>query len=148
MWCFLISFLRHYFPFKRLLCGSSRKHSIYITRCWSRVNSADLRPTQGYKTTAIPHMVVNSLAPGRCGSNSKHIVCFSNSLYTIVTWVFAVKLLSGECCRTSLMWKSALVQVMAWCRQATSHYLGQCWFRSVLPYDITRPQWINSCTSE
>ena len=23
--------------------------------------------------------------------------------------------------------KSALVQVMAWCRQATSHYLSQCW---------------------
>ena len=23
--------------------------------------------------------------------------------------------------------KSALVQVMAWCHQATSHYLGQCW---------------------
>ena len=23
--------------------------------------------------------------------------------------------------------KSTLVQVMAWCRQATSHYLSQCW---------------------
>ena len=23
--------------------------------------------------------------------------------------------------------KSILVQVMAWCRQATSHYLSQCW---------------------
>ena len=39
--------------------------------------------------------------------------------------------------------KSALVQVMAWCRQATSHYLSQCWPRSVLPYGITRPQWVN-----
>ena len=25
--------------------------------------------------------------------------------------------------------KSTLVQVMAWCRQATSHYLSQCWPR-------------------
>ena len=25
--------------------------------------------------------------------------------------------------------QSALVQVMAWCRQATSHHLGQCWPR-------------------
>ena len=27
--------------------------------------------------------------------------------------------------------KSTLVQVMAWCRQASSHYLSQCWSRSV-----------------
>ena len=30
--------------------------------------------------------------------------------------------------------KSTLVQVMAWCRQATSHYLNQCWPRSPTPY--------------
>ena len=29
--------------------------------------------------------------------------------------------------------KSTLVQVMAWCREATSHYLSQCWPRSLLP---------------
>ena len=28
--------------------------------------------------------------------------------------------------------KSTLVQVMAWCHQATSHYLSQCWPTSVL----------------
>ena len=39
--------------------------------------------------------------------------------------------------------KSTLVQVMAWCRQATSHYLSQCWPRSMLPNDVTRPQWVN-----
>ena len=39
--------------------------------------------------------------------------------------------------------KSTLVQVMAWCRQATRHYLNQCWPRSMSPYDITRPQWVN-----
>ena len=39
--------------------------------------------------------------------------------------------------------KSTLVQVMAWCRQATSHYLNQCWPRSPTPYGITRPQWVN-----
>ena len=31
--------------------------------------------------------------------------------------------------------KSTLVQVMAWCRQASSHYLNPCWPRS---------QWVNS----
>ena len=39
--------------------------------------------------------------------------------------------------------KSTLVQVMDWCRQATSHYLSQRWPRSMLPYGITRPQWVN-----
>ena len=40
--------------------------------------------------------------------------------------------------------QSTLVQVMAWCRQATSHYLSQCWPRSLSPYGVTRPQWVNS----
>ena len=33
---------------------------------------------------------------------------------------------------------------MAWCRQATSHYLSQWWPRSLLPYGLTRPQWVKS----
>ena len=37
--------------------------------------------------------------------------------------------------------KSTLVQIMAWCHLAPSHYLRQClpWYLS--PYGITRPQW-------
>ena len=42
--------------------------------------------------------------------------------------------------------KSTLVGVMAWCRQATSHYLSQCWPRSLSPYGITRPQWVKAYT--
>ena len=32
---------------------------------------------------------------------------------------------------------------MAWCSQAASHYLSQCWPRSLLPYGVTRPQWVD-----
>ena len=39
--------------------------------------------------------------------------------------------------------KLIMVHVMAWCCQATIHYLNQCWPRSMLPYDVTRPQWVN-----
>ena len=54
-------------------------------------------------------------------------------------------------CKIALRWmpldltddKSTLVQVMAWCRQATSHYLSQWWLRFMLPYGATRPQWVN-----
>ena len=30
-------------------------------------------------------------------------------------------------CNLTAIPRSTLVQVMAWCRQATSHYLSQCW---------------------
>ena len=40
--------------------------------------------------------------------------------------------------------KSTLVQVMAWCLQATRDYLSQCWPRSMSPNGVTRPQWVNT----
>ena len=43
--------------------------------------------------------------------------------------------------------KSTLVQVMAWCYQATGYGLSQCWPRSLSPNGITRPEWVNfGCT--
>ena len=55
-----------------------------------------------------------------------------------------VKLPSDGCHWTLLMIKSTLVQVMALCIKATSHYLNQCWPRYSLPYDVTGPHWVNS----
>ena len=54
-------------------------------------------------------------------------------------------------CEIALRWmpqntfddKSALVHVMALCCQAISHYLSQCWPRSVMWYGVTRPRWVN-----
>ena len=37
---------------------------------------------------------------------------------------------------------AASVHVIAWYRQATGHYLNQCWSRSLTPYGVIRPQWI------
>ena len=59
----------------------------------------------------------------------------------------------GISCEIALIWmsldftndQSTSVQVMAWCRQAISHYLNQCWPRSLSPYGITRPQWVKHC---
>ena len=39
--------------------------------------------------------------------------------------------------------KSTLVQVMAWCHQAASHYLNQCCHRSMLLNGAIRPGWIH-----
>ena len=38
--------------------------------------------------------------------------------------------------------KSTLIPVMAWCPQATSHYMSQCWAWYIAPYGIIRPQWV------
>ena len=38
--------------------------------------------------------------------------------------------------------RSTMVQVMAWCLMAPSHYLSQCRPRSLSSYSITRLQWV------
>ena len=89
--------------------------------------------TNGYTRT------LNSSAPGKFGWN----VIFKQILM-MDGW--------GISCEIALIWmsldftddQSTLVQVMAWCRQATSHYLSQCWPRHLSPYDVTRPQWVTS----
>ena len=83
----------------------------------------------------------NSLAPGNFEWNFRHVIF--KQILVIDGW--------GISCEIALIWmsldftddQSTLVQVMAWCRQATSHYLSQCWPRSLSPYGITRPQWVN-----
>ena len=62
----------------------------------------------------------------------------------------------GISCAVALVWmlldftddQSTLVQAMAWCRQATSHYLGLCWPKSLSPYGVTRPQRVLKRVSE
>ena len=39
--------------------------------------------------------------------------------------------------------QSTLVQVMSWCHQAPSHYLSQSSPRSLSPYGVTWPQWVD-----
>ena len=57
---------------------------------------------------------------------------------------YSKKLYPGMNARgTCWCFKSTLVKVMAWCHKATSHYLNQCWPRSLMPYGITIPQWID-----
>ena len=84
---------------------------------------------------------VNSLAAGRSWCDFKNVIfnlavligIFKSSHDNVLRWM--LHYLTDD--------KSTLVQVMAWCRQATSHYLSQCWPRSMAPYGITRPHWVN-----
>ena len=69
-------------------------------------------------------------------------VFYSNSFHKLIPWTLPVKLVSDESHRNLLMAKSTLIQVMAWCCQAKSHYLSQCWCRSLSSYGIARTQWV------
>ena len=85
---------------------------------------------------------INSLAPGRSECDSK------NAIFNLVLLIGIFRSSHDN----SLRWmpqgltddQSTLAQVMAWCRQATSHYLSQCWPRSLSPYCVTRPQWVKT----
>ena len=78
----------------------------------------------------------------------------NNSVYTGLALQMKNLLIDGwgMSCEIALIWmalditddQSTLVQVMAWCRQATSHYLSQYWPRSVSPHGVTRPQWVKA----
>ena len=77
------------------------------------------------------HSCFNSLFPGRSGLNFKCLIFKCN---VAILWAFLVTLPLREWHRTPLMIKSTLVQLMACCHQATSHYLNQCWLKSMMPY--------------
>ena len=76
---------------------------------------------------------VNSLAPEKFEWNFRHVI-FKQILVTN-DW--------GISCEIALTWmsldftddQSALVQVMAWCHKATSHYLSQCHHMMSLGYN-------------
>ena len=86
--------------------------------------------------------LINLLALRKCSSNLK------SRIFKLIIQNSSL----GSHCEIALRWmpqnlpneKSALVQVMAWCHQAASHYLSQCWLRSISPYGVTKPQWVNT----
>ena len=113
----------------------SHQHHDRIRRQWNHVTDpVSLEYSRSYKG------LFNSLAPGG----------FDYSLKLVnVKLITTIHFLSTFC-EIAIRWmpqhvtdhKSTLVQVMAWYHQAASHYLSQCWPRSLSPYDVTRPQWV------
>ena len=85
-------------------------------------------------------MWLNSLAPGRFDWNLKWGIF--NIILGIGGWGISPKIILKWKSEGLTDDKSTLGQVMAWCRQATSHYLTQCWPRSLSPYGVPRPQWV------
>ena len=87
------------------------------------------------------YIFINSLVPGRFEWNFRYII--SKVISVIGCW--------GISCEIAIRWlpldltdddESTLVQVMARCRKATSHYPSQCWPRSMSPYVVIRRRWV------
>ena len=87
-------------------------------------------------------LLFNSLARGKFEWNYRHAIF--KQILVIDDW--------GISCEIALLWmsrdltgdKSTLVQVMACCLTAPSHYLNQCWLRSLSPHGVTGPQWVKA----
>ena len=122
-------------PFINQLRDSSIFIVIYHSMPFSSINQ--------HSHPSILH--INSLAPGKFAWNFRQVIF--KQIIVIDGW--------GISCEIVLIWmsldftddQSTLVQVMAWCRQATSHYLNLCWSRSLLPYGITKPLRVNTLRS-
>ena len=85
---------------------------------------------------SLPGSKVNSLAPGRFKVNFQ--ADFGGQWRRYLLWNCPHMSVTGP-----YLWWVNMVQVMDWCRQARSHHLSQCWPRSISPYGVTRPQWVN-----
>ena len=96
--------------------------------------------------SAVLTINTESLIPSAC-----NLLWFELNFRKVILKVILVINGWGITSETALRWKSleftddksTLVQGMARCRQAMSHYLSQCWPKSLLQYGVTRPQWVN-----
>ena len=72
----------------------------------------------------LPTACTNYMVPNvHCPKKAVNLNLITHSL----TWALPIKLVLGECHGTLLM----ISKVISWWRQATSHYLSQCWPRSL-----------------
>ena len=95
-----------------------------------------------YPHAALQYHVhwVNPLASGIFEWNFREVLF--KLISTIDVWGIACEIAIRRISLDLADNKSTLVQIMTWCRQATSHYLSQCWPRSLSPYGITRLHWV------
>ena len=104
--------------------------TIVFIYCWARY-----QPMREY---------VNSLSPVKCGYDLE-CVNYEHNL--------GIYILSNQV-NITLEWmpedvvdnKSTSVPVIAWCREATSHYMNEFWLRTSKPYDVTRAQSVKCAT--
>ena len=129
----------------RFLCGAVGKvlnstWPINAGRCL-RILAGLMRLRMGMAVSCLWPASFNSLAPGWSECDSKNVIfqsCFTD-WYLQTFHDNALRWMPQDLTDD----KSTLLQVMAWCRRAPSHYLSQCWLSSLSPYSVVRPQRVN-----
>ena len=128
-----------------ILCAQNYSR-LLSGRVWGETNPPSswalvvLVSSRCHSSPGLSNADVNSLVRGRFQFNFRYVIF--KQILVIGGW--------GISCEIALIWmslefnddQSTLVQVVAWCRQAASQYLSQCWPRSLSPYGVTRPQWV------
>ena len=129
------------------LCSSFEGRALIdvsvVVRYSNELHWLDLKTGHQESNTSNSHRCqlsrsqVNSLAPGRFQFNFRWVIF----KLTLVNggWGISYEIAARWMPLDLTDDKSILVQVMAWCRQTTSHYLNQSWPRSHPPYGVTRP---------
>ena len=112
------------------------KLQFYRTCCgWIICSVTSLRPQRWSLNLWIFHHI-SSLVLERSGCDFKksvlnHVLLIGTSTFRC-SHVNAIRYMNA----IGLTDKSTLVQVMAWCRQATSHYLSQCGPRPISLFGV------------
>ena len=83
-------------------------------------------------------MPLNSLSPGRFEWNFRQVILKQNSVFD--AWAISCEIVLRLIWMDSACIISTMVQVMAWCRHATSYYLTQSWPRPLSPYGDSNGQ--------
>ena len=109
---------------------------------YDRMSCVMLSTSHDLCSTCLHDMRANSSVPGKFEWRFRYLMF--QIISVINGWDIS--------CELPLKWmsidltgdKSTLVPIMAWCRQAPSHYLSQYWLRSLSSYVVTRPQWVKA----
>ena len=112
--------------------SADRRCSNYL---WVITNFIALLPN---KVRIILEVCGNLLARGRCIRKFYSVIC-EHILRIKSVSTFELRWMP----QNTIGDKSTLVQVMAWCPEATSNFLSQCCPRPVSPYGVTMSWWFD-----
>ena len=131
----------------RLTCYWSLLPRVQLTilQNWFRWRLGDKQATRRYLNQwwlilCIPRpRWVNTLRPGQ---NGRH---FANDIFKRIFWnknyCISIEISLNPIIQFPIINIPPLVKIMAWRRQATSHFLNQSWPSWLTHICVTRPQW-------
>ena len=113
-------------------CWARNTRSVWVVALWE---TSTMARNNRHIFKTLQFIILTHWSPGRFQFNFRKVI-------------FKLTLMNGGwgiSYEIALRWmpqdltddKSTLVQVMAWCHQAISHYLSQCWPRSMSPYGVS-----------